>query len=116
MTRKCVIKPKLERFKFKPVKELRSSLKDNPKIREALKKDFEGTLRAQGITVDEDFLKTVQSEWRSQIKTDIHRVAEEKGSSDWYLRRVLKGKPITIRVTVDRKEGENRKTLLEAEE
>lgn len=116
MTRKRVIKPKLDRFKFEPVKELRSSLKDNPKIREDLKKDFEGTLQTQGITVDKDFLKTVHSEWRSQIKTDIVQVAEEKGSDDWYLRKVLKGKPITIRVTVDKKEGENRKTLLEDEE
>lgn len=35
MTKERVIKPKLERFEFKPVKELRVSLEDNPKLREA---------------------------------------------------------------------------------
>ena len=106
----------LERFEFKPVKKFRSTLKDKPEVREDLKKDFKGTLEAQGITVDEDFLQTVHKEWRSQIKTDIHKVAEERGSENWYLNRVLKGKPITVHVTVDRKEGENRKKLREDKE
>ena len=116
MTSTRTDKTRLERFEFKPVKKLRSSLKDKPKIREDLKKDFKGTLQAQGITVDDEFLQTVHKEWRSQIKTDIHKVAEERGSENWYLNRVLKGKPITVHVTVDRKEGENRKKLLEDKE
>lgn len=115
MTSKRSIKTKLERFEFKPLKKVKSSLKDNQQLREDLKKDFEGTLRAQGITVDDVFLKTVHNEWRSQIKRDIQKVAGERGSENWYLKRVLKNKPITIRVTVDKKKGENRKKLLENE-
>jgi hypothetical protein len=116
LTSTRIDKTRLERFEFKPVKKLRSSLKDKPKIREDLKKDFKGTLQAQGITVDDDFLQTVHREWRSQIKTDIQRVADERGSETWYLKKVLEGKPITVRVTVDLKEGKNRKKLLEDEE
>lgn len=116
MASERIIKPKLERFEFKPLKNLKSSLKDNPRLIEDLKKDFEGTLRTQGITVDDDFLKTVHKEWRSQIKMDIQKVARDRGSENWYLKRVLKNKPITIHVTVDKEKGENRKKLLEDEE
>ena len=56
---------RLERFKFQPVRELKLSLDKKPEINKNLREDFQGTLQAQGITIDEDFKRQIRAEWIS---------------------------------------------------
>jgi len=100
MKRVRVDRKRLERFSFKPVKELGTSIKKNPELSQRLKEDFAATLEAQGVKVDDAFRQSLRESWRKQIKEDTRRVAEEKGRDDWYLKRVLRGEPIRVRVKV----------------
>ncbi len=103
---------RLERFEFKPLKELKTILEKKPEIKRNLREDFRGTLRAQGITINEDFKKQIRTEWRETIKTDIRRVADENPESkNWYLKRVLADEPIKLKVKVDKATGTKTKSL-----
>jgi hypothetical protein len=103
---------RLERFKFEPVKELKTNLEKNPEVVKKLGEDFQGTLKAQGLTIDDDFKNQIRTEWRKTIKSDIKRVAEENPESkNWYLTRVLANKPIKLKVKVDKETGEKKKSL-----
>ncbi len=105
-------KYRLERFNFKPINELKSSIENKPEIKQKLKEDFIGTLNAQGITINEDFKKQIRAEWRETIKSDIKRVSDENSESkNWYLNRVLANEPIKLRVKVDKTSGTNTKAL-----
>jgi len=106
-----VNKKRMERFGFSQVKGLRAATEKNPELAEKLKKDFTATLEAQGIHVDDEFKIKLRENWRNQIKADVRRVAEKKGRSEWYLNRVLEGKPIRVRVKVDREGGHVKKPL-----
>jgi len=100
MKRVRVDRKRLERFGFKPVKGLNASIQKNPELSQRLKEDFRATLEAQGVKVDDEFKRLLRESWRQQIKEDVRRVAEEKGGDDWYLKRVLRGEPIRVRVKV----------------
>ncbi|TFH16687.1 hypothetical protein E4H04_06225 [Candidatus Bathyarchaeota archaeon] len=103
---------RLERFEFKPLEKLKATLNEKPEIRQKLSEDFNGTLKAQGVTVDEDFKQRIRAEWRSTIKADVRRVADANPeSSNWYLKRVLEDKPIKLRVKIDKETGEHKKSL-----
>jgi hypothetical protein len=103
---------RLERFAFKPVKELKLTLDKKPEIKQSLREDFRGTLEAQGITINDDFKKQIRAEWRETIKTDIRRVADENPESkNWYLKRVLADEPIKLKVKVDKATGTKTKSL-----
>ena len=108
-------KKKLERFEFEPVLQLRAKVKDEPEIATNLKADFNATLEAQGIVIDDDFKMRVQTQWREQIRADVKRVAEANKDKNWYLNRVLEGKPIKVSVKVDKKTGSHVKTPKEGE-
>jgi len=95
-----VDRKRLERFSFKPVKDLNVSIKKNPELSQRLKEDFRATLEAQGVKVDDEFKRSLRESWRSQIKEDVRRVADERGGDDWYLKRVLRGEPIRVHVKV----------------
>lgn len=98
-------KKKLERFEFKPVLQLRAKVKTDPEIATNLKANFNTTLEAQGIVIDDNFKTKVQTQWREQIRTDVKRVAEANKDKNWYLNKVLEGKPIKVSVKVDKKTG-----------
>ena len=100
MKRIKVDKTRLERFSFKPVKDLKASIKKKPELSLRLKEDFGATLEAQGVKVDDEFKQSLRESWRSQIKEDVRRVTEERGGEDWYLKRVLRGEPIRVHVKV----------------
>lgn len=106
-----VSKKRIERFSFNEIGDLKTAIEDDPKITESLREDFKRTLEAEGIKVDEEFKRRVQETWRNQIKSDVKRVAETEGRDDWYLRRVLEGKPIRVRVKVNRDSGHTKKPL-----
>jgi hypothetical protein len=103
---------RLERFKFKPVEELKTKLKTAPELSVKLKKDFKGTIKAQGISLDEEALSQIRTEWRTQIQTDIRAKAEVSPKKDeWYLTQVLENKPIKLRVSIDKETGQHKKKL-----
>jgi len=105
-------KSRLDRFDFKSIKELKVAQMEKPELRESLKKDFTGTLESQGIVIDDDFKNRVHAKWRSTIKSDIRKVADENPASEnWYLKRVLEQKPIKLNVSINKETGEKKKTL-----
>jgi hypothetical protein len=105
-------KKRLERFDFKPVKELKTTIEKKPELKLELREDFRGTLNSQGITIDEDFKQQIRAEWRENIKSDIKRVANENPESkNWYLKQVLAEKPIKLRIKIDNESGTKIKSL-----
>ncbi len=107
-----VEKVRLERFKFEPVREFKATLREKPELRDSLKKDFQSTLISQGLTLDDEFKNKIRTEWRSTIKSDVKRVADEAPDREnWYLKQVLEGNPIKLKVKIDKKTGKNEKSL-----
>lgn len=62
-------KKRLERFEFKPVKDLKQKIEKKPELKTKLRKDFRGTLEAQGIEIDENFEEKIRKEWRNTNKS-----------------------------------------------
>ncbi len=97
---------RLKRFDFEPVRDLRARLKKSPDLKRRMKQDMTGTLRAEGIAIDETFLRAVSDRWHAQIQEDVHsameRVPEERKP---YYRMVRDGKPLHVRAKVDPKDG-----------
>jgi hypothetical protein len=88
-------------------------MKTRPDLEKRLRKDFAGTLKAEGITMDDAFKAQVLKEWREGMAADIRkRVAEDPKSKNWYLKRVVEGKPLKIHVHINRKTGKVTKTLV----
>lgn len=107
-------KKRLERFEFKPVKDLKQKIEKKPELKTNLRKDFRGTLEAQGIEIDEKFEEKIRKEWRNTIKSDLRKAVKEKPAEKTrYLRKILAKEPITIQVTIDKETGEHEKTLKE---
>lgn len=105
-------KKRLERFDFKPVKELKTAIEKKPEVKQKLKQDFNGTLKDQGIIINEDFKQQIRTEWRKNIKSDIRRVADENPESKkWYLKQVLSKEPIKLKVKIDKETGTKTKSL-----
>ncbi|OPY50358.1 MAG: hypothetical protein A4E49_02768 [Methanosaeta sp. PtaU1.Bin112] len=103
-----VKRKRIERFDFESVRTIRDRIDQDPKLKEALKKDFKGTLRAEGINVDKEFIEKVEKEWRSQISRDIRSKLSASPGKYPLLERVLEMKPIRVHVDVEKK-GRNLK-------
>ncbi len=97
---------RLKRFDFEPVRDLRARLKKSPDLKNRLKEDLPGTLRTEGIVIDEAFLRAVSLRWHAQITEDVH-TAMERVPDDRkpYYRMVRDGKPIRVRATIDPEDG-----------
>lgn len=105
---------RLARFKFDPVKKLRSSIESQPELRDKLREDFEGTLREQNVIVDDAFKQQLHRQWRDQIQTDIKEtMANLPESKKRYYSRIVRGEPLKLRVKVDRTTGKHRKKIRE---
>jgi hypothetical protein len=105
-------KKQVARMEFTAVKTIKEAMQKRPDLEKKLRKDFSGTLKAEGIKIDDDFKAKVLKEWRAGMRADMKRiVAENPKSKDWYLKRVVEGKPIKIHVKINRKTGKVTKTL-----
>ncbi len=113
MQRKVKInRARLDRFKFTKVKGIKTKLTTSPELSIKLKEDFEGTIKAQGVSLDDNALEAIRVEWRTQIQNDIKAKAEASPRKDqWYLSQVLAEKPIKLRVKIDKETGQHVKTL-----
>jgi hypothetical protein len=97
---------KVEVFDIEGLKNLRVELEKKPNLKKRLGQDFEGTLKAEGIIVDEAFKKEVEKQCRARISIRIKaRMAKLPKSKKVYYSMVASGKPIKVRVKIDRKKG-----------
>jgi hypothetical protein len=107
-------KSPMARFNFAELDGIKKEMKKRPELEKKLRKDLIGTLKAEGIVVDNDFMERAKKAWQAQIRADVRgSVAKSPESKNWYLRRVVEGKPIVVHVKIDRKTGKHEKTLLE---
>ena len=106
-------KDRLARFNFAELADIKKEIKKRPELENQLRKDFIGTLKAEGIVVDSDFRKKIMKSWEAQVKADLRsKVENTPESKSWYLKRVIEGKPISVHVKIDRKTGKHEKTLV----
>jgi hypothetical protein len=112
-TAKKIAKKTVRRMELPTAKPLREKWLKDPAFRKRLKEDVVGTLEAEGIKVDDALKERVLGEWRAGMEADIRKFVAKnpKKSKDWYLRRVVEGKPLMINVKIDRKTGRITKTL-----
>jgi len=96
-----VDKKQLERFDFEPLRAIRKNVNEKPELENSLRTDFEGTLKAEGVEVDDAFLTKVKDEWRAQISKDIREKVSVAPERYPLLVRVLGRKPIRVHVKVD---------------
>ncbi|MEM2180436.1 MAG: hypothetical protein QXF61_07550 [Nitrososphaeria archaeon] len=65
--------------------------------------DLEGTLREKGITVDEAFRKEVEKQRKERMSERIKARTEKlPKSKKIYYEMISEGKPIRVRVKIDR--------------
>ena len=63
MPRKVKIdRARLDRFKFREIKDIKTKLKTNPELSVKLKEDFIGTIKAQGVSLDDNTLEAIRVE------------------------------------------------------
>ncbi len=96
-----VDKKKLARFQFKSLQAVKTSVSEKPELENSLRKNFDATLKAEGVQVDEAFLKDVKKEWREQISRDIRAKVAAAPEKYPMLSKVVEGKPIRVHVKVD---------------
>lgn len=110
-------KTKIDRSKFSgldlPELELiRKRIASDPSLEERLKKDFQGTLQKEGIKVDDVFKGKVMERLNSKVRADLREVVKNRPEAkNWYLKRVVEGKPLKIRVHIDKETGRCEKSL-----
>ena len=112
-TAKKAVKKAIRRMELPIAKPLREKWVKDPAFRKRLQGDIIGTLQAEGFKVDDALTKRVLGEWRAGMEADMRKIVAEnpKKTKDWYLKRVVEGKPLKIHVKIDRKTGEITKTL-----
>jgi hypothetical protein len=94
----------VEVFELKELKKFRTRIEKSSKLRKRLEKDFEGTLKAEGIIVNEAFRKEVDKQCKARIKARIKtRMDTLPKSKKVYYNMISAGEPIKVRVKIDRK-------------
>ena len=97
---------RLNRFDFEPVRDILARQKKSPELKRRLKEDLPGTLQAEGIVVDDAFLKAISEKWHARISSDVRsgmdKIPDERKP---FNRMVRNGQPIRVRVTNDREKG-----------
>jgi hypothetical protein len=97
---------RLDRFEVKSLKELKLSIAERPDLKRRLKEDLRGTLEAEGIVIDEAFKHEVSEQWRSMIRDDVRKIMDEQPMEKKPLyTMVRKGKPLKLKVKIDRTTG-----------
>lgn len=96
-----VDRKKLARFSFEDLNAIKKKVSEKPELRDSFRKNFKATLEAEGIKVDEAFLRRIKQEWREQISRDIRSKVAASPEKYPMLSKVVAGKPIRIHVTMD---------------
>lgn len=99
-------KERLKRFKLEPLDELKADLDQNPDLKKRLKEDFSGTLKAEGIVIDDAFRNNVRKQWRSMIQADVRELMDRQPAAKRPLyTMVSQGKPLKVKVKIDKTTG-----------
>jgi hypothetical protein len=86
---------------------IEKKIEEKPELKERLKDNFVGTLREEGLEIDDAFLRETMDRWRAQVQEDIRReMLSRPASKRRYFQRVIEGKPLKLRVRVDSTTGE----------
>ncbi|MEN3054090.1 MAG: hypothetical protein ABC559_01705 [Candidatus Methanosuratincola petrocarbonis] len=94
------------------LEQIRKRMASDPSLEERLKKDFHGTLKKEGIKVDSAFRDKVMEKLNSKVRADLREiVAKRPEAKNWYLKRILEGKPLKIHVHIDKETGRCEKSL-----
>lgn len=105
-----VSRESLKRFDFESMPKLRSikaKAKESTELRRRLKEDPQGTLRAEGLKVDDEFKRKFRMAWKSQVQADVREKMLSKPPSDRRMfQRVVEGKPLKLRIIIDPDTGE----------
>ena len=101
MNKRIRVEPaRLARFDFEAVRSVKARIEAKPELKEALKTDFKGALKAEGIQVNREFLARAEAEWRHRIASDLRAKATAEPSKNPLLKAVVDGKPIRVHVKV----------------
>ena len=96
----------MEVFNIIGLKELKTQIEKDSSLRKELLKDFDGTLKARGIVVDEAFRKEVERQRKERMSNRIKaRMSKLPKSKKKYYSIIAAGKTIKVRVKIDRKKG-----------
>ncbi|MEN3035270.1 MAG: hypothetical protein ABC537_03100 [Candidatus Methanosuratincola sp.] len=94
------------------LEQIRKRMASDPSLEERLKKDFHGTLKKEGITVDSTFRNKLMERLNSKVRADQREIVTKRPEAkNWYLKRVLEGKPLKIHVRIDKETGRCEKSL-----
>ncbi|MEM4658914.1 MAG: hypothetical protein QXX77_10895 [Candidatus Methanosuratincola sp.] len=94
------------------MEQIRKRMASDPSLEERLKKDFSGTLQKEGIKLDSAFRNKVMERLNSKVRADLKEIVTKRPEAkNWYLKRVLEGKPLKIHVRIDKKTGRCEKSL-----
>ncbi len=104
-----VEKVRVARFDFEPLRAIKAKVDEKPELEESLRRDFQGTLKAEGVKINKTFLTEIEKDWRTQISNDIKAKVASTPEKYPLLKRVIEGKPIRVHVKVDKK-GRHLKT------
>ena len=97
---------RLDRFEVKSLKDLKRSIAERPDLKAKLKEDLRGTLEAEGIVIDDAFKQEVSEQWRSMIRDDVRKIMDKQPREKKLLyTMVRKGKPLKLKVKIDRATG-----------
>lgn len=78
-------------------------MEKDPQLRRKLEMDLEGTLRERGIIVDETFRNEVEIQRKERMSERIRaRAAKLPKSKKVYYEMISEGKPVRVRVKIDR--------------
>ena len=101
-----VNKKRVDRFKLAPVDELKASIDEQPDIKTRLSEDFKGTLKSEGIVIDDTFKQKIHEQWRSMIQADIREVMDKQPDDKKPLYTMVReGKPLKLKVKIDKTTG-----------
>jgi hypothetical protein len=99
-------KERLERFKVESLNDLKISLEQRPELKAQLEEDFTGTILAEGIVIDDAFKQEIHQKWRSMIDEDVRKVMDKQPEAKRpYYTMVREGKPLKVKVKIDRTTG-----------
>ena len=91
---------------------IRKRIASDPSLEERLKRNFQGTLQKEGIKMDGAFKNRVMERVNSKARSDLREIIKNRPEAkNWYLKRVVEGKPLKIHVHIDKETGICEKSL-----
>jgi hypothetical protein len=112
LKKKRIDKNALHGLDLPELEQIRKRMAVDPSLEERLKEDFQGTIKEVGIKVDSAFIDRVMERLNSKVRADLREIVKKRPEAkNWYLKRVLEGKPLKIHVHINKETGKCEKSL-----